>query len=286
MATLFEVLLLGEDEEHLRAVGEAALDEVERVERLLSRFDPAAELARVNREAATRPVLVSHELFAVLRDCRERCRLTEGYFDICVPLQGSGPGFLEGVRLDEARRTVSFASPAVALDPGGYGKGYALDAAAVVLDEFGVSSALLHGGTSSVLARGSRDGAPWVVGLADPFAGGNGEIARVRLADAALSCSAVHDRGRTPDSHEESDIIDPIAGRPLREQAGCCVLAPTATLAEVLSTALLVMGRERALGYLERQGNALADCSVCLIEQRAEHTTVEWLLKGRGMSDD
>ena len=147
MATVFEMWLAGDDPEHLEAVGQAALDEIERIERLLSRFDPAAEVARVNRMAAEGPVLVEYELFALLEDCRLWRQETEGFFDVCAV---SGVSLEDGVQLDISRRTVKFLDPRVQLDFGALGKGYALDAAAHVLDRFAVTSALLHGGTSSV----------------------------------------------------------------------------------------------------------------------------------------
>src|SRR5205823_9036018 len=87
MATWFEALLVGDDEEHLMAVGEAVLDEIGRVERLLSRHDPASETSRINREAASRPVRVDLEMFDILRNGLRWSEETGGYFDLCA---GSG----------------------------------------------------------------------------------------------------------------------------------------------------------------------------------------------------
>jgi thiamine biosynthesis lipoprotein len=238
--------LIGEDAEHLAAVGEAAWEEVLRVERMLSRFDPAAEIARVNREAAGGPVLVDYELFAVLEDCRQWAEETEGFFDVGA---ASGIRFADGVRLDARARRVEFLDPRLRLDFGGFGKGYALDAAARVLERYEVAHALLHGGTSSVFARGVReDGAPWLVGVRDPFAAEETELRQLPLRDCGLSTSAVFAReGGT------SDLIDPTSGQPLTQQAACVVATATAAEAEVLSTALLAMGKPRAREYLERK---------------------------------
>lgn len=275
MATLFEAWLAGEDHEHLEATGRAALDEVARVEAMLSRFDPTAEVARVNREAASRPVRVDVELFAILGDCLAWCERTGGYFDVSVPGRERGVrvGDLpESIRLDAEDRTVRFRDEGVRLDFGGYGKGYALDRAARILEAHGVENALVHGGTSSVLARGrATGGTPWRVGLRDPAGAQEGRpAAHAELRDCALSYSAALDGTSAP-----SDIVDPHTGAALERQAACAVVAPSAVAAEVWSTALLAMGRERALGALDP--GRLPGCSVAWLGAVREGEVVEWL---------
>ena len=269
MATLFEFLPVGDDEEHLTAVAEAALDEVGRVERLLSRHDPASEVSRIHREAATRPVRVDREMFAILADCRAWYDRTDGYFDVCATGKPGTARFGEAVELDPGNLTIRLRDPAARLDFGGYGKGYALDAAGRVLEEFGVRSAFLHGGTSSILARGGRDdGSAWRVGLRDPFGtDSHAEVVRFDLADCGVSSSAAFD----PDSRI-SDIVDPREFRALDRQSACSVIAPTALEAEVLSTALLAMGKARAVAFL----GSRTGLKVAWIE-RGE---VEWLGPG------
>jgi thiamine biosynthesis lipoprotein len=267
MATLFEVWLGGDDDEHLSAVGEAILDEVKRIEKLLSRFDPTAELARVNREAYHHPVLVDHELFAILLDCQSRCQQTRGYFDICRAAR-----FPEAVRL-QPNRTVRLLRPEAALDLGGYGKGYALDAAAAILQRFGVTSALLHGGTSSILAHGVRGpNQPWKIGIRNPFREDTEELTALRLNDCGFSCSATF----SPDS-PESDLVDPHTRESPAEQVACVVITPTAVEAEVLSTGLLAMGKPRAMRYLDEESTRLPRCSVLWIEEQANQPILEWL---------
>ena len=158
MASLFEVMLSGDDPEHLDAVASAALEEIGRVERLLSRHDPAAEIARVNREAAHRPVLVDVELFAVLRDCLAWVDRTGGAFDPCAPTGR----FAEDVRLDQECRTVRFTNPSARIDLGGFGKGYASGHPGVAVSSKHTLSLTNRGtGTTSALlglAREIRDG--------------------------------------------------------------------------------------------------------------------------------
>jgi thiamine biosynthesis lipoprotein len=232
MGTLFEALLLGDDAEHLAAVAEAALDEVQRIERLLSRFDPRSEISRINRLAGREEVLVDCEVAALLQTCFDATHWTERCFDILASGRRKPPDGAAAVEFSLARRLIRFTDPAATLDLGGIGKGYALDSVAEILAENGVENALMHGGTSSVLARGTdADGAPWKVSLRSLTGDESGEM--IELIDSALSCSAVN---------EQADIIDPRTGEPLTGGIGCAVVAKSATQAEILSTALLCRG--------------------------------------------
>lgn len=236
MATSFEVRLCGEDEEHLAAVAVAVLEEIVRLDGVLSRFDPRSEVARINRQAGRAPVRVDRELFALLARCEAAREFTDGCFDVTATSLHSA-----ALLLDEAACTVQLAHPEAAIDLGGVGKGYALDCGREILERFGVTCALLNGGTSSVLAIGSARGAGgWPVAI-QPL---NRPAIVVTLKNQAFSCSAVRRA-----SEAVSDVLSPQTGRPLGGDATCYVIAESATEAEIYSTALLVMGRERAAAF-------------------------------------
>jgi thiamine biosynthesis lipoprotein len=255
MATRFELVLDGEDEPALRAVGEEALEAIEEAGRRLSCFDPGSLLSHVNRRAADRAVPVDADLLELLAESRRVSRDSEGAFDVTVaPLmarwgfrgEGSEPAAadpgvavaMDDVVLDEVAGTVRFRRHGVALDLGGIGKGHGLDAAAATLREHGVDRALLHGGTSSVVAIGAPPGGPgWPVAIA-------GADTTVRLRDAALSVSAPGGRvTRDGDGRAVGHVMDPRRGAPARGVALAAVVAPTARLADAWSTALVVLGR-------------------------------------------
>jgi FAD:protein FMN transferase len=277
MGTLFETWLVGDDGEHLTAVSDAVLDEVVRLEHLLSRFDPRSEISRINRQAHEQPVLVDVELFDILQTCRRYWRQMDGYYDVAATrtiddLSSPRPSFA-GVVLDEERRSVRLTDRRLKIDLGGFGKGYALDAAAEILTRFGVSRALLHGGTSSVLARGSDEhGQAWPVGIRDPSATADDarELCTLRLRDQGYSCSATFAPGQPV-----SDIVDPRAGTPLVEQAACVVVAATSLEAEILSTALLSMGKSRAAAYTEEHADERL--AVAWIDEAEGRPEVNWL---------
>jgi thiamine biosynthesis lipoprotein ApbE len=210
MATLFEFLLVGDDEEFLTTVGEYALDRVTHIEQMISLFDPTSELARLNREAFRYPMIVTHELFGILADCHRHHETTKGYFDPC---HGGPVRYGEAVQIDHSTRRISYTHPETRIDLGGYGKGVALDDAHGLLQFIGLSNYLLHGGTSSVRVDGE-----WRINLRSPK---NQEvIASVLLKNESLSCSA-------------------------NDGVGTVVMSESASAAEAWSTALLCAGVER-----------------------------------------
>lgn len=207
MATRFEILLPGDDAVRLRAAGEEALDEIERLEAQLSPFRPSSEIAHVNALAAREPVRVTPPVFGLLEHAQTLHRETAGAFDITIaplmrlwgfrdaphatpsphPSCSSLPGprlptaddiaharactGMHLVHLDCPSFSVRFERPGVMLDLGAIGKGYAIEHAAELLREAGVLSALLHGGTSTVYGLGHPpDAAAWQVALGRPGA--------------------------------------------------------------------------------------------------------------------
>lgn len=272
MATVFEVLLVGDDVEHLAATAEAALDEIQRIARRFNRHDPQSEVARINRAAAAGPVQVDHELAWLLALGQSAFDLTSGAFDLaCGRGAGAPPGSWREVRFDPSARTIAFTSERPQLDFGAIGKGYALDRAAELVREQGITIGLLHGGTSSVLALESDSSAAagWPIELADPWSAA-AAIGSVALRQQALSCSFVF-----PSAQEHaSDLIDPRTGDVLAAQAGCVALASSATEAEILSTAVLCLGASAARDWLRR---AAIEGQVGWMHPPEGNPRLEWL---------
>lgn len=266
MATRFEMVLHGENESRLRAAGEAALAEVTRLEGQLSIFRPSSEIARVNALAANQPVRVTPEVFRLLEHAAQLYRDSNGTFDITIaPLMrcwgfmngsGSMPEAAELARvrkcigmwhvvLDEAGSTVGFDCDGAMLDLGAIGKGYAIDCAAQTLRDAGVTSALLHGGTSTVYGLGrAPDGKAWNVAIDSPPGAPEAWVAMVELEDQALSVSAVWGKSFEHEGKTFGHVIDPRLGEPVANAVLSAVALPSATETDALSTALLVVGLE------------------------------------------
>ena len=261
MATRFEILLYGEREADLRAAGEQALDEVDRLESQLSLYRPASEIATVNRLAARQPVRVSPPVFELLSLAQRLYQETAGAFDITIGPLVRCWGFMGGtgslptekavtearnlvgmnhVKLDPAECTVRFDRDGVMLDLGAIGKGYAIDSAVQILRDCGITSALLHGGTSTTYALGTPPAATaWKIELP-----GVPEIelkpVAVELRDEAISVSAVWGRSFISGGTSYGHVLDPRTGQPVAGALCTAVGLPSATETDAFSTALLV----------------------------------------------
>lgn len=263
MATRFELVLYGEDETRLRAAGEEALAEIERLEAQLSAYRTDSEIFGINHHAASQALKVEPQLFHLLRHCAAFTQATDGAFDIAIgPLMqvwrasreaGTIPApenieaarqltGINNVELDADAFTIRFKQPGVQLDLGAYGKGYAIERAIDSLKENGMRSALLHGGTSSAAVIGTPpDQTSWRVQLSEPFKAG-GEPLMLDLANEALSVSAIHGKAFTIDGRTYGHVIDPRTGIPVNRALAAAVGGQSASICEVLSTALLVIG--------------------------------------------
>src|SRR5580693_6088458 len=179
MGSTYSVVVYGSDEARLRAAVEDASEEARRLDHLLSNYIPASEWSQVNREASSKPVRISTELFQLLAACVEYSRESEGSFDITVgPLMKvwgfyKGTGHLphraevrgamalvgyQNILLDPKNNSVKFAKDGMDIDPGGIGKGYAVDKMVAVLREDGVTAALVSAGGSSIYGIGAPPG--------------------------------------------------------------------------------------------------------------------------------
>lgn len=250
-------------EEELNGLFVECFDFVARCERILSRWDPEAELAILNAGGG-QEAIVSEELFAWLERCRRDWERTDGAFDPSVGTWILDPDSeleigMDLVRLDAERRSVLLPE-GMALDSGGDGKGIAVDHVADILREAGIESALISfGGSSSYGLGKGPDGQGWKLAVMDV----DGRwIGTALLENRALSIShsVLVDQLEDGQTLERPHIYDPADGSLVLERRTSVVWSTSATAAEVLSTALIVRGLD-ALAFVPRFEN----CEVRLL---------------------
>ncbi len=257
MGTRFELVLSGDDPVYLRATGEEALAEIEQVESRLSLFRRDSLLSHINRVAHAAPVRLDLDTFGLFETIDRTVRESRGAFDPTVaPLmrslglhgEDSGAPLLDladahalvgwdsAILLDPNERSLRFTREGVSLDLGGIAKGHGLDLAATSLRENGILSALLHGGTSSIVALGAPEGRQgWSIAL-----GGETRPVTALLRDAALSVSAPSGRRAVGPLGEVHHLVDPRSARPAKGSSQAAVIAAQAATADAWSTALVI----------------------------------------------
>jgi len=268
MGSSYSMVLYGTDAAVLQSAAEEAAEEARRLDHMLSNYIPTSEWSEVNRDAASRPVRVSPELFQLLTDCVNYSRESDGAFDISVgPLmkvwgfyKGTGRlphraeirGALAGVGynnivLDPAARTVRFARPAVELDPGGIGKGYAVDRMVEVLRKDGITASLVSASGSSIYAMGAPPSEPrgWKIGIKNPKKPTH-TIEDVYLKDESMSTSGNYEKFFYAEGRMWSHIMDPRTGYPAEGILSVSVIAPRTLDSEAWAKPFYVNGRQWA----------------------------------------
>lgn len=265
MGTTFSIVLYGSDQESMNQAIDAAFEEVHRLDALLSNYRPASEWSRINREAAAGPVAVSPELFLLLSDCIEYSRVSEGAFDLTVGPLMRAWGFFGGVRhvpshdqigealelvgyrhvqLNPRSQTVRFDRAGVEIDPGGVGKGYAVDRIVEVLRARGFRSALVAASSSTIFGLGNPPEEPrgWPIRIADPW-DHRKNVAQVFLKDLSLSTSGSYEKSFRAGRHRYSHIMDPRRGVPAESAVQVTVVAPRAIDSEVWAKPYFIQGK-------------------------------------------
>ncbi len=272
MGATFSIILYGEDTARMEAAIEAAFDETLRLHRMLSNYNPDSEWSAINRWAASRPVAVSQEMFQLLSDCLRYSRESDGAFDISVsPLmklwgffRGSGalppPGEVARVRqqvgyshlrLDPAAQSIQFDGSGVEIDPGGIGKGYAVDRMVDLLRRNGFSSALVAASGSSIYGMGAppAEARGWKVSISDPRHRRK-SLADVFLRDMSMSTSGSYEKYFRAGGRVYSHIIDPRTGYPAQGTSQVTVIAPQTIDSEAWAKPYFIGGRAWTAGHL------------------------------------
>ncbi len=264
MGTEVRVFLWFEDQAEGAALVEAAFDEIERINAVMSTYIETSLISEVNRDASTRPVDAGDELFPLVQRALDISILTRGAFDITYDSVGQHYDFRERKRPDEETvniekgridfrlvemdpevNTIRFLEDGVRINLGGIAKGYAVERGAAVLEAAGVRHGIVTAGGDSQLI-GDRRGRPWMIGIRDPREDGQVAIS-VPLEGEAISTSGDYERYFDEDGIRYHHILSPDSGEPAAGVHSATVFGPDAVMTDALSTSVFVMGVDAGL---------------------------------------
>ncbi len=268
MGTRVNLTAVGDDREAAEAAVEATFARMSELESQLSRFRPESEVSRLNRTGRVEGA--SDGLIDVLRLADRISQMGDGAFDITVqplldlyrsqlakhhrlPPAEVVEITLEGVDFRSVQvrgRTVALARSGAAITLDGIGKGYIVDQGVAVLRARGFANVLVEAGGDLVASGQRAPGRPWRVGIRRPRHGARGLQAHVDAQDRAGTTSGDYMQPFTPD-FAQHHILDPRTGSSAPELASSTVIAPTAALADALSTLTMALGPRRSRELLE-----------------------------------
>ncbi len=253
-----------------------AFDILKNIDGKISRTREDSEIAKINKSAGLEAVKVSEETFSLLKRAVELSYFTDGAFNPLlggiVDLWGIGTEeaqlpsseeiaailpytSLDNITLDESRNEVFLKDSRSSLDLGAIGKGYASDKVAEYLKEQGVERAIINLGGNVYVLGNKSEKEPWVVGLQNPESEYGGYYATVSVTDSAVVTSGSYERFMTKEGKTYSHIMDPFTGSPVEtDLLSASIISSDATLADVLSTAVYVLGSDKGAALVEKAG--------------------------------
>jgi thiamine biosynthesis lipoprotein len=266
---------------------QAGLNEIKRLERLLSTWIPESELSQVNAESGRRPVVVSRETLDLVARSMEMTRLTEGGFNIAV-----GPAVeawsvterqripsdeelqwlkalvdVAAIQIDMALRTIFLPYKGMKIDVGGIGKGYTADRAAAEMKKAGARGGVVALSGDIKTFGALPDAAGFPVGIKHPRKEG-AVIAVIDLQDEAISTAGDYERFFERDGVRYHHILDPQTLQPARSCQSVTVIGKEGVLVDGLDTGIFVLGPERGMALVER----LAGVEAVIIDNQGNIT--------------
>lgn len=270
MGSPFSITVVHEDEKTARAAIQTAWKEIDRLERIISSWQEDSQTSSVNREAGIKPVVVSRELFNLVRRSLKVSALTDGAFDITFASAGRYWDFRSNqlpnpedvaravaaidyrkIQLNAATQSIFLQDRSTRIGFGGIGKGYAANRALHTLKEAGIQHAIVNAGGDLVATGRQANGQPWDIVIAHPRQEAN-ILARLNLTEQAVVTSGDYERYFMLDGKRYSHIIDPRTGYPVSGMMSVTVICPDAELADALATSVFVMGAHEGLALVNK----------------------------------
>jgi thiamine biosynthesis lipoprotein len=273
MGNDFQITAVAEDEGWAHERIEAAIREIQRIEKLLTTYREDSETNLINRNAGIMAVPVSRETFDIIQRSIRISAVTQGAFDITygsvdkrlwnfdphmqkLPDKETARKMVRlinyrNIILDPEKTTVFLKEKGMRIGFGGIGKGYAAERAKSVMMEMQVDSGIVNASGDLAAWGYQPDGTPWTIGIADPNSAGQ-IFSYMNITNMALATSGNYEKFILIDGKKYSHTIDPRTGLPITGIKSVTIISPNAEVADAMATPVMIMGIRAGLDMIDQ----------------------------------
>jgi FAD:protein FMN transferase len=263
MGNLFQLSAIGDNEDWANECIDAGIDEIRRIEKLLTTYNEESETALINRNAGIKPVAVCEETFNIIERSIKISRVTQGAFDItygsvdkrlwnfdmnlhALPDKVTAKKMARlinyrNILLDKENLTVMLKEKGMRMGFGGIGKGYAAERAKLIMKEKGVKSGIVNASGDLATWGLQPNGKPWSIGIVDPNAK-NKIFSSLDITDMAIATSGNYEKFILINGLKYSHTINPKTGLPIRGIKSVTIISQNAEIADAMATPVMIMG--------------------------------------------
>ncbi|CAM4409154.1 FAD:protein FMN transferase [Zobellia roscoffensis] len=274
MGTRFDVTVVSSNEDLGYINIEEATAEIQRIENMISAWNPDSETSLINLNAGVKPVKVSQELFMLIERAKQISEITDGAFDISFAsmdniwrFDGSMTEFppyeavresvknvgYENIILDPLEKTVYLSKKGMKISFGAIGKGYAADKAKELLVSKQVLGGIINAAGDLTTWGTKATGEKWLIGIANPLSDEK-IFSWLPIVESSVATSGNSEKFVIFDGLKYSHILDPRTGYPSLGINSVSIFAKSAELCDALATAVYIMGKEEGLALINQLG--------------------------------
>jgi thiamine biosynthesis lipoprotein len=260
-----------------------AVEEISRIEALLSTYQETSETNLINKNAGLKPVKVSDEVFSLIKRSKKISEITDGTFDITygsidqrfwnfdtemteLPdevLARKSIALIDyrNIILNTEEKTVFLKNKGMRIGFGGIGKGYAAEKTKNLLKNLGVKAGIINASGDLSCWGIPENGKPWTIGIAHPDFS-DLPFSTLEVTDLSVATSGNYEKFVMIDGKRYSHTINPKTGFPVHEIKSVTVISPNAEISDALATPITILGTEKGLALI----NQLKDIECIIID--------------------
>jgi len=272
MGSRFELTAISSDQDKAMKAIDLGIEEIKRIEKLISSWDTKSQTSEIIRNAGIKPVVVDQELFNLIRRSLKISKLTHGAFDIsyasmdkiwrfdgemtALPDSSAVAASVakinyKNIILNPEKRSVFLKEKGMKIGFGAIGKGYAANKALDIMSKMNLTGALVNA-SGDLISWGKDEGdKDWKIGIVNPKQKGK-IFSWLNINETALVTSGNYEKFVMINGERYSHIIDPRTGYPVKGLSSVSIICPNAELADALATSVFVMGKDKGIELINR----------------------------------